>query len=156
MKHSNHYYLFKAGKITGPLNHEKVEGMRASGDLLKYSWMIDEETQKWQPIDTIPNENPFTATKEVLGEREISGSFFYMKKPYLGTVKGIHSFGLELLVDHDVSRISGMSPNTVLHLNLVDETNEQWVNTQVSFQSQESSKQGTLLRFGWVSGPAKI
>ena len=118
--------------------------------------MIDESNQKWHPVDAQPTENPFTATKETLGERVVSATFLYMKRPFIGLVKGIHSYGLEIIVDHDINKILGMSPNTVIQLNLVDETNEQWINTKVVFQSQEQTKLSVILRFGWLEGPVKI
>jgi len=155
MKTVTQYYLFKSGLLVGPVTPEKIEALRASGEINKYSWIMDDVNQAWQPVIAMPSENPFQKTKEVLQARDLSGSFVFSKKPYLGMVKGIHSFGVELLLEVK-TRLAGLNPETVLQLNLVDETNAHWVNTKVVFQSAEERIDGLLLRFGWQGVPAAI
>jgi hypothetical protein len=156
MKNANQYYLFKAGLMVGPVGPEKLESLRASGELAKYSWIMDDLNQTWQPVITMPGENPFQKTQEVLNSRDLSGTFVFSKKPYLGMVKGIHSFGIELIMDVKNLRIAGLKPDSVLQMNLADETNAQCVNAQVVFQSAEDHAEGVLLRFGWLNAPAMI
>jgi hypothetical protein len=158
---SNFYYLFKAGKMVGPLNERRIDAMRKSGEILQFSWIIDQAKQQWSPVDTIPHENPFLATKEAMGERVISGAFLWLTKPYVGLVKGIHSFGLELFVDKKTLGTSswknvGLNQNSSVHLNLVDETHAKWLNAKVVFQTMEEQSDGLLLRFGWLDEPVKI
>ncbi len=155
-KPANQFYLFKSGLMVGPVTTEKLESLRSSGELSKYSWIMDDVNQTWQPVITMPGENPFQTTKDTLKARDLSGSFVFSKHPYLGMVKGIHSFGIELLMNLKVSRIAGLKTDTVLQLNLVDETNAQWVNARVVFQSAEEQADGLLLRFGWVNAPAML
>ena len=142
--------------MVGPVTPEKLEALRASGEISKYSWIMDDVNQTWQPVTGMPGENPFQKTQEVLQARDLSGSFVFSKKPYLGMVKGIHSFGIELIMNIKNLRVSGLKPDTVLQLNLADETNSQWVNTQVVFQSAEDHDDGVILRFGWLNAPAMI
>ena len=154
MKTSERYYLFKGGQLFGPIVHEKLETLRKTGEILRYSWIMNESDQSWEPVDTKPKENPFTATKTTLKSRDFSGAFIFAKNPYLGEVKGIHSFGVELFIDGH--KIAGLQPNTVLQLNLADETHDQAINTEVVFQQAEEQGNGVLLRFGWVQGPAQL
>ena len=81
-----------------------------------------------------------------------------MKKPYLGIVKGIHSFGLELLIQATptLRRSLGIQPESVLQLNLADETNGNAVNAKVVFQSCEDHAEGILLRLGWLTAPVLL
>ena len=154
MKQAQQFYLFKSGLMVGPVTPEKLEALRTSGELSKYSWIMDDVNQTWQPVISQPNENPFQRTQEVLKARDLSGTFVFSKKPYMGMVKGIHSFGIELVMTLKSLRVSGLKPDTVLQLNLLDETNAQWVNTKVVFQSAEEQADGLLLRFGWLNAPA--
>jgi hypothetical protein len=154
MKPASQFYLFKSGLMVGPVTPEKLEALRASGEISKYSWIMDDINQTWQPVITQPNENPFQRTQEVLKARDLSGTFVFSKKPYMGMVKGIHSFGIELVMTLKTLRIAGLKADTVLQLNLLDETNAQWVNTKVVFQSAEEQADGLLLRFGWLNAPA--
>jgi hypothetical protein len=150
------YYLFKAGQLFGPVTHEKLETLRQTGELLRYSWIMNETDQTWEPVDTVPKENPFTATQAALKSRDFSGAFVFGKHPYVGEVKGIHSFGVELFVSQTGRKIAGLEPNIVLQLNLADETHDQAINTEVVFQQAEEQPDGVLLRFGWVHGPAQL
>lgn len=155
-KAEERYYLFKAGQLHGPVSAEKLETLRKTGELLRYSWIMNETDQSWEPVDAKPKENPFTATKSALKSRDFSGAFIFAKNPYLGEVKGIHSFGVEILVPQSTRKIAGLEPNTVLQLNLADETHDQAINTEVVFQQAEEQSDGLLLRFGWVHGPAQL
>ena len=148
--HAQHYYLFKAGKLVGPLSETRIDAMRKNGELLQYSFMIDDKTQKWSPTELTPSINPFAQNKENLEERVISGAFSWLNRPYLGQVKGMHDFGIELLLDQ--GSIKGLQMNTPLQLNLVDETNSQWLNTKVIFQNAEENQNGILLRLNWAEG----
>lgn len=153
------YYLFKAGKMVGPITEAKYSQMSLSGELLNYSWIIEEKNQQWIPVDPIPLENPFQATQKALGKRTITGTFMHFKNPLMGLVKGIHSYGLELFLDHEQARKSkmgGLKNNTLIQMNLLDETNEQWINADVLFQNAEQTENGLLLRFGWSALPVPI
>jgi hypothetical protein len=161
MSNLNHYYLYKAGKMVGPITELRLDAMRRSGEILHYSWIIDQLQQEWSPVDHVPHENPFLATKEAIGERVISGAFLWLTRPYIGLVKGIHSFGLELFVDKASLGTSswknvGLSMNSAVQLNLVDETHAQWLNAKVVFQTMEEQGDGLLLRFGWSDAPVRI
>ena len=161
MSNPNQYYLYKAGKIVGPVSEQRLESMRKSGEMMNFSWMIDQENQEWKSIDPVPLENPFAVSKEAIGERVISGAFLWLTRPYVGLVKGIHSFGLELLIDKATLASGswknvGLSSNSPVQLNLVDETHAQWVNTKVIFQTVEEQSEGLLLRFGWLDAPVRI
>jgi hypothetical protein len=150
------YYLFKAGQLHGPIAQQRLDDLRSTGELLRYSWIMNESEQTWTPVEPAPRENPFNSTQKTLNSRDFSGAFVFGKHPYLGEVKGIHSFGLELLVPQTHTKIAGLLPNTVLQLNLADETHDQAINTEVVFQQAEEQGNGVLLRFGWVHGPAQL
>jgi hypothetical protein len=156
MKTPTRYYLFKAGQLHGPVTDEKLTAMRVSGDLGRYSWIINEADQTWLPVESAPTENPFTASEKTLKSRDFSGAFIFGKHPYLGEVKGIHAFGLELLVPQASAKIAGLQANTVLQLNLADDSQSQAINTEVVFQQAEVQSDGVLMRFGWVHGPAQL
>lgn len=153
------YYLFKSGKIVGPVSQSKFDSLTASGEILNYSWLIEENNQQWMPIDAMPSENPFQATQKTLGKRTVTGTFMHFRNPLMGLVKGIHSYGLELFLDHEQARkskIGGLKANSTVQINLLDETNEQYINTEVLFQNAEPTEQGMILRFGWSALPVQI
>lgn len=154
-KPASQFYLFKSGLMVGPVTPQKLEALRANGEINQYSWIMDDINQTWQPVIHMPGENPFLQTKNTLQARDLSGSFIFSKRPYLGMVKGIHSFGIEIMMDLK-TRVAGLNPETILQLNLLDETHKQWVNTKVVFQSAEEQSEGLLLRFGWVNAPAML
>jgi len=156
MSTQNRYYLFKAGKLTGPLSSSKVEELRSSGKLSHYSWMMDESTQTWSPIETMPTENPFQASLQTLKERILSGAFQHRGKALTGIVKGMHSFGLEILMPKESREWNGLSTSSPVVLNLVDETHLKASNTKVTFQSAEPTSEGTVLRFSWHDAPAPL
>lgn len=153
------YYLFKSGKILGPIPKEKLEQLKLSGELLHYTWIIEERNQQWVPVDPMPKENPFQVTEKVLGERVISGSLTLFKNPLVGLVKGIHSFGLELLISAEEAvntRLNLIKQPIPVDMNLLDETHEKWLNAKMIFQSAEKNQDGILIRFGWASTPVQI
>jgi hypothetical protein len=150
------YYLFKAGRLTGPISHDRYDAMKLSGELLSFSWVIHEQDQKWTVIDPSPSENPFAASKKAIGERELSGAFLMGHEPIHGKVMGIHSYGIELKAnDIDLRHLKmGVVKNIPLHL--MDETHDQTLTTEVTFQGAEKMGDEVLIRFGWVSTPAQI
>lgn len=156
MTTSKKYYLFKSGRLYGPLTEEKLTTLRTSGEIAKYSWIIDETQQKWQPVETAPQDNPFAASAQSAKDRDLSGAFIFGKNPHLGAVRGLHAFGVDLLVPAGSAKIAGLQPNTVLQLNLADESDAQSMNTEVVFQQAEEQPDGVLIRFAWVHGPAQL
>ena len=150
------YYLFKAGRLVGPLTGAKVEELRQSKKILEYTWIMDETSQTWTPIDTMPKENPFQATLSTLKERSLSGAFLWRDQTCSGAIKGIHSFGLEMLLPTGNSSAQKLQSNSVHVLNLVDETNLKGANTEVIYQGQEKTDEGTLLRFSWREAPSPL
>ena len=156
MKKPSLFYLFKSGTLVGPVSEEKLSQLRSSGELQRYSWIIDDTHQTWAPVISIPTENPFEASRERMSERHLSGAFIFMNKPYLGLVKGMHSFGVEVLLCEPGFKTNSIPANTVLHLNLADETNENAVNAKVIFQSAENHSEGTILRLGWFTAPVQL
>ena len=156
MSNQNRYYLFKSGKLTGPLSQSKIEEMRSNGKILTYSWMMDETTQTWSPIEGMPTENPFQASLQTLKERILSGAFQHRGKALSGIVKGMHSFGLEILMPKESRDWNGLSTSAPLLLNLVDETHLKTSNAKVTFQAAEATSEGTLLRFSWHEAAAPL
>ena len=156
MSNQNRYYLFKSGKLTGPLSQSKIEEMRSTGKLLQYSWMMDETTQSWSPIEGMPTENPFQASLQTLKERILSGAFQHRGKALSGVVRGMHSFGLVILLPRESRDWNGLSTTTPLTLNLVDETHLKTSNAKVTFQAAETTADGTLLRFSWHEAAAPL
>jgi hypothetical protein len=150
------FYLYRAGSMIGPINQERLTSLKASGDLNKYTWIIDADAQKWMPIDAMPQENPFQMTQKVVGNREISGAFLFGNEAFSGTIQGIHSMGLELRMTHVDLRSMKIAPQTVLPLNLIDETNDQTLTTTVIFQGAEIQNEGVLVRLGWKNAALTI
>lgn len=154
MKNSpNTYYLFKSGRLIGPVTSEKIEALRSSKEIYQYSWIMDEAHQTWMPIDEMPTENPFQATLSQLKERTLSGAFVHRHHVVEGTVKGIHSFGIELLVPKEQRDHQGMTKESRVLINLVDETHLKTSNANVIYQGSEPTEAGTLLRFNWQDQP---
>ena len=156
MSNPSRYYLFKAGRLTGPLSASKIEEMRADGKLDQYSWMMDEASQAWTPIEGMPKENPFQSSLQTLKERTLSGAFIHRGKALAGVIKGMHAFGLEILLPKESREWNGLSTTAAMLLNLVDETHLKSSNTKVIFQSAEPTPEGTLLRFSWQDSPAPL
>jgi|GEM_PF-2145969 len=156
MSTQNRYYLFKAGKLTGPISQSKIEELRSTGKLLQYSWIMDETTQSWSPIEGMPKENPFQASLQTLKERILSGAFHHRGKALTGVVKGMHSFGLEILMPRESREWNGLSTTLPMTLNLVDETHLKTSNAKVTFQAAEATGEGTILRFSWIDSPAPL
>jgi hypothetical protein len=154
MENKNRFYLFKSGRLVGPLSASKVEELRKSKDLYQYSWMMSEENQSWMPVDEMPSENPFRATLSTLKERTLSGAFLNRAHPVTGIIKGIHSFGLELLTPG--SKLISILEHSIHLLNLIDETNLKSSNAEVVFQGQEKTESGILLRFTWRESPTPL
>ena len=150
------YYLYQSGKLQGPLDVQQIEQMKTSGKIKQYTWIINNKDNVWEAVEPVPLENPFLMTQAHLENRELSGSFLFMKKPFLGIVQGIHAYGIELLITHDQNQISGIPLGHLLNLNLVDETHEKWINTKMSFQNLEKTKSGTLIRLNWHSRPIQF
>jgi hypothetical protein len=154
MDAKNRFYLFRNGRLVGPVSSEKVDSLRKSKEILQYSWIMDEELQRWSPIDAMPAENPFQATLSTLKERTLSGAFLNRTHPITGLIKGIHSFGVELLVDG--SKSQPIAEHSTHLLNLIDETNLKSSNAEVIYQGQEKTSDGLLLRFTWRDAPTPL
>ena len=154
MDAKNRFYLFRAGRLVGPVGPEKVESLRKSKEIFHYSWIMDEETQRWVPIDSMPSENPFQASLSTLKERTLSGAFLNRAHPVTGVIKGMHSFGIELLVEGTKSQ--AIADHSAHLLNLIDETNSKSTNAEVIYQGQEKTSEGILLRFTWREGPTPL
>jgi hypothetical protein len=118
--------------------------------------MMDETTQTWSPIEGMPTENPFQASLQTLKERILSGAFQHRGKALSGIVKGMHSFGLEILMPKESRDWNGLSTSAPLLLNLVDETHLKTSNAKVTFQAAEATSEGTLLRFSWHEAAAPL
>ena len=155
-KKNTTYYLFKGGRLVGPVTAEKVESLRKNREIYQYSWIMDETHQTWMPIDEMPTENPFQATLSQLKERTLSGAFIYRQNVVEGTVKGIHSFGIEVLLSKESKHHQGLKSDTYFLLNLVDETNSKASNANVIYLGSEVTEAGTLLRFNWQDQPNPI
>jgi hypothetical protein len=151
---SNRYYLFKAGRLVGPLTAEKIDEMRANGQINQYSWMMDEQKQVWAPVEAMPKENPFQASLASLKERVLSGAFIHRGIPLTGVVKAIHTYGLEILLE--TASPGGLNSRVPIRLNLVDETHFKASNAEVLFQNMEKTAQGVLLRFSWKDLPSTL
>ena len=152
----NTYYLFKAGRLIGPLTAEKVEALRASREIFQYSWIMDEAHQTWTPVDEMPKENPFQASMKQLKERTLSGAFLHRQNVFEGIIRGIHSFGIELLLPKDNRTHTQLQGESSFLLNLIDETNSKSSNASVVYQGSESTDAGILLRFNWQDLPCPI
>jgi hypothetical protein len=53
-----HIYLSKDGKSFGPYTPEQIDQMRASGDILQYTWICSDPAQGWQPVNAPPPPPP--------------------------------------------------------------------------------------------------
>jgi hypothetical protein len=151
---TNRFYLFRNGRLVGPVSGEKVEYLRKSKEIFQYSWIMDEDHQSWIPIDAMPTENPFQATLTTLKERTLSGAFLNRAHPITGVIKGMHSFGIELLVEGQKSQAIAEHSNHLL--NLIDETNMKSTNAEVIYQGQEKTPDGILIRFHWRDAPTPL
>jgi hypothetical protein len=147
-------YLFKAGRLIGPVSAQKVEELRKSKEIYQYSWMMDEDSQRWTPIDEMPKENPFQASMTTLKERVLSGAFLNRTSPVTGIVRGLHSFGVELFISG--TKAPPLNERSTYLMNLIDETNLKSTNAQVTYQSQEKTTDGILLRFNWRDEPTPL
>ena len=156
MSKPNRYYLFKAGKLVGPVTGLKIDELRLSKEILRYSWMMDESTQAWTPVDEMPTENPFEATLTTLKERTLSAAFLYRDSAFTGEVKGIHSFGLEVMVPKESRSVNHIQANSIHVLNLIDETHLKSSNAEVIFQGLEKIAEGIILRFMWRDAPTPL
>lgn len=154
MEKESKYYLFKSGQLRGPFTSEKIEAMRTSREILDYTWIIDNSTQKWSPIEDMPKANPFQASLKSLADRVLSGVFLERDTPIAGKVLGIHSFGLELLVTQGHHHVKLREKSETL-INLVDETNSKTSNALVVFQGKETTVDGVILRFMWKEEGAR-
>ncbi len=152
----NTYYLFKTGRLIGPVTAEKIESLRASKEIYQYSWIMDEGTQTWAPVDEMPSENPFQASMKQLKERTLSGAFLHRQNVFEGIIRGIHSFGIELLLPKENRMHAQLQSESSFLLNLIDETNSKSSNASVVYQGSESTDAGTLLRFNWQDLPNPI
>lgn len=47
-------YLARLGKVYGPIGETEVQGLRASGRIMGFSWIWDGASQAWQPVDPAP------------------------------------------------------------------------------------------------------
>jgi hypothetical protein len=150
MSKESSYYLFNTNGLYGPFTSAKIDTMRASGEIKRYVWIINEQLQSWEPVTAPPNENPFTKSKETLGAKDISAAFLVREEAVMGKVKGMHSYGIELWIAGETKRQIGITPGATVSLNIVDEGNLVSVNTKMKFQSFEDQAEGTLLRFGWI------
>ena len=150
----NRIYLFKAGRLIGPVSEQKIEDLRKSKEIYQYSWMMDEANQKWTPIDEMPKENPFQASLTTLKERVLSGAFLNRTNPVTGIVRGLHSFGVELFIEG--TKTPALNERSTYLMNLIDETNLKSTNAEVIYQSQEKTSDGILLRFNWRDGPTPL
>ncbi len=149
-------YLFKAGKLFGPLHETKIDQMKESGELKDYSWMMNEANQTWVPIEAMPSDNPFQESLKSLHDRSISGIFIHRGHAHSGIVTKMHSFGIELWVPFNEGARPGLSPQTSILMNLVDETHLKTSNAGMVFQTAVKSEDGVLLHFGWENGPVNL
>jgi hypothetical protein len=150
------YYLYKAGNIVGPISEERLQLIKNNNEILNYTWVIDSAEQKWSFTDPMPKENPFQATQATVKNRELSGAFLFAGEAFLGTIQGIHAYGVELrMQDHDLRSLK-LVTDTVVPLNFTDETNDQSVTTPVRFQNAERQDDDIIVRFAWLSTPVQI
>ena len=142
------------GRLLGPLSEQKIEAMRQSKEIFRYMWIMSEQDQRWLAIDDMPSENPFQVTVDALKERTLSGAFMNRSHPVSGIIKGIHSFGVELLVEGQ--KFVSLLEQPFHMMNLIDETNHKSSNAEVVFQGQEKTTDGILLRFAWKEAPIAL
>jgi hypothetical protein len=154
MEPKSRVYLLKTGHHVGPVSAQKIEELRRTKEIYLYSWMMDESSQRWLPVDEMPKENPFQASLSTLKERSLSGAFLNRAHPISGMIKGLHSFGVELLVEG--SKLFALMEKSIHLLNLIDETNFKSSNAEVIFQGQEKTSDGILLRFTWRESPTPL
>ena len=154
MTPKSRYYLFRAGNLIGPVSAQKIDNLRRSKEISQYSWIMDEEHQRWAPVDEMPHENPFQATLSHLKERTLSGALLNRNQTFSGIIQGIHSFGLELLIAG--KKTFSVALQSAHLLNLIDETNLKSTNAEVIYQGQEKTADGLLLRFTWRDSPSTL
>jgi len=143
------YYLYKQGKLTGPLESDKIEDLKKSKKLMEYQYMIDNESQTWKSICETPKENPFQISLKNMKDRTLSAAFFVGKNAHSGNITQMHSFGVEIVLQDQKSMIRGLSESKSIYLNLCDETNFTFINAKAMIQSQEMADDGLHLRFNW-------
>lgn len=154
MENKNRFYLFRMGKLVGPFGAQKIEAMRQSKEIFRYMWIMGEQDQRWLAIDDMPSENPFQVTVATLKERTISGALMNRSHPISGIIKGIHSFGVELLIGGQ--KFVSLLEQPFHVMNLIDETNLKSSNAEVIFQGQEKTSDGIVLRFAWKEAPVAL
>lgn len=143
------YYLYKQGTLTGPVDGEKMDELKKSRKLFEYQWMIDSESQSWKSICEVPRDNPFRMSEKNMKDRQLSGAFFIAKTPYIGEIRQIHSFGVEIVLQNQKGLLRGLTESKSIFLNLCDETNYTFVNAKAIIQSQEYASDGLHIRFNW-------
>lgn len=143
------YYLYKPGTLTGPVAVEKIEELKKTKKLYEYQWMIDSESQTWKSICETPKENPFKISQKNLKDRTLSGAFFIARNAFVGEIKQMHAFGVEIVLKNQKTPLRGISETKSIFLNLCDETNYTFVNAKAFLQSQEFAEDGLHVRFNW-------
>lgn len=48
------YYLGKQGRISGPYTAEQISQMRASGEILRYTFLWDADREEWRSLEMPP------------------------------------------------------------------------------------------------------
>lgn len=154
--HSKKYYLYKNKKLVGPISQQKLDQLRTQNELLQYHWLIDSETQQWVSIDPLPTENPFLKTEQAVANRELHAAFLTKLNAFSGKILGLHSYGLELFIPHAFLKQLGLKNQDQVPLNLIDLSNQKFINTHGIFQTAEQQENGLVIHLTWAGLPASL
>lgn len=155
MKATKTYYLCKQDRVSGPFSSTKIEGMRKSRELFQYAYMMDNETQTWQPTEELPVMNPFLESKLTLKNRDLKAILLFRNQVIQGTVKGMHSRGIEILISTSTKKMK-INSTAKVRVGLVDESTKKCINSNLLFEGSEKQPDGTLLRFEWSEGAVTL
>jgi hypothetical protein len=145
-------YLFKSGSLYGPFTEAEVEGMKKSGRIHEYAWIIHENDQRWTPIETAPSANPFSAARENKVDGRLSAVILLQGKAHQAEVKAVHEFGIELWFGQQRTLGSRLKPGTEILVNLMDENQGTSVNSKLICRTLSPGNDGTLVQLAWTHG----
>lgn len=146
------YYLYKNGRLTGPITSEKLEEWKRNGKYFDFHWIIDSKQQIWRSVGGPPAGNPFHVPKHSADARSVSAAFSVSKDTYVGEVARLDSFGVDVVLKNVKRLLRGYDEHRIITLNLCDEINLVFVNAKVFLQDQKLTGKDLEIRFHWDEG----
>jgi hypothetical protein len=147
-------YLGRGGRVHGPFPAEKLDELRLSGEIEKYTYLWDESAHEWRNLDPLPPEPGAPTQTTRKGGLEAADAICHDHCTLVaGLLENISDLGCEL-VSRDHADAPRLALNSALVLNVLDKKGERAVNVRASASEVWRRDGAWIYRIRWAHRPA--